>query len=78
MSPEKVAVAVVLVVVAEMVLGDGGKSLSWNLQRASHDGVELSQLRDRDLLRHDRILQQKPTGVVNFDVEGTYDPSVVG
>ncbi|XP_022883569.1 aspartic proteinase-like protein 2 isoform X2 [Olea europaea var. sylvestris] len=78
MSPEKVAVAVVLVVVAEMVLGDGGKSLSWNLQRASHDGVELSQLRDRDLLRHDRILQQKPPGVVNFDVEGTYDPSVVG
>lgn len=69
---------VVLVVVAEMVLGEGGKSLTWNLQRASHDGVELNQLRDRDRVRHGRILQQKPSGVVDFDVEGTYDPFVVG
>ncbi|KAL2557426.1 Eukaryotic aspartyl protease family protein [Forsythia ovata] len=80
MSPKWVAVAVVLVVAAaaEMVMCDGGKSLKWNLQRASHDGVELSQLRDRDRVRHGRILQQKPSGVVNFDVEGTYDPFLVG
>ncbi|KAL2453496.1 Eukaryotic aspartyl protease family protein [Abeliophyllum distichum] len=82
MSPEGVAVAVAVALVvaaaAEMVMCDGGKSLKWNLQRASHDGVELSQLRDRDRARHGRILQQKPSGVVNFDVEGTYDPFLVG
>ncbi|KVI09304.1 Aspartic peptidase [Cynara cardunculus var. scolymus] len=42
--------------------------------------IELSQLRDRDSLRHRRILQQQspPGGVVDFPVEGTYDPYRVG
>lgn len=41
--------------------------------------IELSQLRDRDSLRHRRILQQSsPGGVVDFPVEGTYDPYRVG
>ncbi|KAJ9540511.1 hypothetical protein OSB04_027017 [Centaurea solstitialis] len=41
--------------------------------------IDLSQLRDRDGLRHRRILQSSPAGgVVDFPVEGTYDPYRVG
>ncbi|KAL8146421.1 hypothetical protein AgCh_004239 [Apium graveolens] len=57
------------------------------LERAfptSH-GVELSQLRARDAARHPRILQESSSssslssgGVVDFPVEGTYDPYRVG
>ncbi|KAA8550275.1 hypothetical protein F0562_001959 [Nyssa sinensis] len=49
------------------------------LERAfpkSH-GVELSQLRARDSVRHGRILQSSG-GVVDFPVQGTYDPHLVG
>ncbi|KAL6967117.1 hypothetical protein U1Q18_032921 [Sarracenia purpurea var. burkii] len=49
------------------------------LERAfptSH-GLELSQLRERDMVRHRRILQSSP-GVVDFPVEGTFDPYLVG
>lgn len=58
------------------------------LERAfptSH-GVELSQLRARDAARHPRILEESssssststPGGVIDFSVEGTYDPYRVG
>ncbi|KAM7522449.1 hypothetical protein LguiA_012351 [Lonicera macranthoides] len=41
--------------------------------------VELSQLRARDRVRHGRILQSTSfAGVVDFPVEGTYDPYLVG
>ncbi|XP_071709450.1 aspartic proteinase 36-like [Rutidosis leptorrhynchoides] len=44
--------------------------------------IELSKLRDRDSYRHRRILQQQQSsssaGVVDFPVEGTYDPYRVG
>ncbi|KAL3849609.1 hypothetical protein ACJIZ3_011491 [Penstemon smallii] len=54
----------------------GGVTLT--LERANHEGFELSQLRDRDRVRHGRFLQQQTTGVVDFPVEGTYDPYLVG
>lgn len=68
-SPSAVAAAV-----------DGGMTVTLPLERAfptSH-GVELSQLKARDRVRHGRILQQIPSGVVDFPVEGTYDPFLVG
>ncbi|CAH1437886.1 unnamed protein product [Lactuca virosa] len=42
--------------------------------------IELSHLRDRDNLRHRRILQQQSPsgGVIDFPVKGTYDPYRVG
>ncbi|KAI7748011.1 hypothetical protein M8C21_028875, partial [Ambrosia artemisiifolia] len=43
--------------------------------------VELSELKDRDSLRHPRILQQQQSSVasvVDFSVQGTYDPYRVG
>ncbi|KAE8691822.1 hypothetical protein F3Y22_tig00110879pilonHSYRG00118 [Hibiscus syriacus] len=44
---------------------------------ASHE-LELSQLRERDRLRHGRLLQSSSGGVVDFPVLGTYDPFLVG
>lgn len=58
----------------------GGGQMGFSLERAfptSH-GVELSQLRERDRVRHGRMLQNFPGGVVDFPVEGTYDPFAVG
>lgn len=49
------------------------------LERAfptSH-GVELDQLRAQDSVRHRRILQSLG-GVIDFPVDGTYDPYLVG
>ncbi|KAL0436970.1 UNVERIFIED_CONTAM: Aspartic proteinase-like protein 2, partial [Sesamum radiatum] len=69
-----VAVAVLLLV----VVGGEGKSVTLTLERASHEGLELSQLRERDQIRHGRFLQQQPLGVVDFPVQGTYDPYLVG
>ncbi|KAL8496477.1 hypothetical protein ACS0TY_020258 [Phlomoides rotata] len=69
------AVALLLTAV---VVGGEGKSLMLTLERASHEGVGVSQLRDRDRVRHGRLLQQQPVGVVDFQVEGTYDPYLVG
>ncbi|XP_059627085.1 aspartic proteinase 36-like [Cornus florida] len=56
-----------------------GFPASLTLERAfptSHR-TELSQLRARDSIRHGRILQSSG-GVVDFPVEGTYDPYLVG
>lgn len=40
--------------------------------------LELSQLRARDRVRHPRILQAVVGGVVDFSVEGTSDPYLLG
>ncbi|KAJ7947912.1 aspartic proteinase-like protein 2 [Quillaja saponaria] len=49
------------------------------LERAfpSNHGVELNQLRARDKVRHGRMLQSSG-GVVDFSVDGTFDPFLVG
>ncbi|KAK2984120.1 hypothetical protein RJ640_006273 [Escallonia rubra] len=76
--------AVVLVILAALlqavVVLCGGFPATLQLERAfptSH-WVELSQLRSRDRARHGRILQSSGGGVVDFPVEGTYDPYLVG
>lgn len=69
-----VAVAALLVVVSVAVVG----GVTLTLERANHEGIELSRLRDIDRARHGRLLQQRATGVVDFPVEGTYDPYLVG
>ncbi|CAK9186792.1 unnamed protein product [Ilex paraguariensis] len=56
-----------------------GFPATMTLERAfptSH-GIELSQLRARDRVRHGRMLQSL-NGVVDFPVQGTYDPFLVG
>lgn len=84
MPPASILLVLVTVAVAMEVLPDAavfvgeGKSLTLTLERTSHNGVEMSQLRDRDRVRHVRFLQQQLTGVVDFQVEGTYDPFIVG
>lgn len=69
-----------VVLPAAMVLC-GEMGLTFQLERAfptSH-GVPLNELLARDRSRHGRFLQQSSLGgVVDFPVEGTYDPFLVG
>ena len=87
MPPATILVAQAIVAAAAVLLFaasvDGeGKGMVLSLERASHEGVGVSQLRHRDRVRHGRLLQQQqqqpPSGVVDFSVEGTYDPYLVG
>lgn len=59
--------------------------VSLKLERAfSHnDGMELSEIIDRDSLRHGRFLQQEQKSstekdFIDFTLEGTYDPYRAG
>ncbi|KAG6414804.1 hypothetical protein SASPL_122178 [Salvia splendens] len=84
MPPARILVAQAIAAAAVLLFAvsvDGeGKGMVLSLERASHDGVGVSQLRHRDRVRHGRLLQQQqqPSGVVDFSVEGTYDPYLVG
>ncbi|KAK7267986.1 hypothetical protein RIF29_20668 [Crotalaria pallida] len=66
--------AVVLTVV---VVSGSPATLKLERAFASNHGVELSQLRARDLFRHRRMLQSS-NGVVDFSVQGTFNPFQVG
>ncbi|XP_051134228.1 aspartic proteinase 36-like isoform X2 [Andrographis paniculata] len=74
--PWRVAVVVVPLILA--VVGGEGKSLVLSLDRASRAGLGVTQLGQLDRVRHGRLLQQQPMGVVDFPVKGTYDPFLVG
>ncbi|KAL1557678.1 aspartic proteinase 36 [Salvia divinorum] len=80
MPPARILVAQAIaaaLILAVSVDGEG-KGMVLSLERASHEGVGVSQLRHRDRVRHGRLLQQQPSGVVDFSVEGNYDPYLVG
>lgn len=62
---------------AAVVLCDFPATLTLERAFPTNHGVELSQLVSRDRVRHGRILQSA-NGVVDFLVEGTFDPFVVG
>ncbi|XVE59473.1 hypothetical protein DITRI_Ditri05aG0048900 [Diplodiscus trichospermus] len=70
----------ITVLVLEAALVMGGLPVTLKLERiiplGSHE-LELSRLRERDGLRHGRLLQSSG-GVVDFPVQGTYDPFLVG
>lgn len=57
-----------------------GSPATLTLERAfpTNHGIELNQLKARDLLRHGRFLQSSSNGVVDFAVHGTFDPFQVG
>ncbi|KAJ1388966.1 Xylanase inhibitor, C-terminal [Sesbania bispinosa] len=69
-------VSVAFLVAAVVV---SGSPVTLTLERAfpSNHGVELSHLKARDMLRHRRVLQTS-NGVVDFQVQGTFDPFQVG
>ncbi|QCE09402.1 aspartic proteinase-like protein 2 [Vigna unguiculata] len=77
MAAAAFAISVALLAAAAAV--GGGSPVSLPLERAfpTNHGVELSELRARDALRHRRMLQSS-NGVVDFPVQGTYDPFQVG
>ncbi|KAL5081848.1 hypothetical protein RYX36_010269 [Vicia faba] len=72
-------VFVILLVMLTAATVISGSPVTLTLERAfpTNHGVEMNQLRARDLLRHRRILQSS-NGVVDFDVHGTFDPFQVG
>ncbi|XP_063936199.1 aspartic proteinase 36 [Daucus carota subsp. sativus] len=43
-----------------------------------NDWVEISKLRARDMARHGRILKSSDDHIIDFPVQGTYDPYLVG
>ncbi|KAE8727667.1 hypothetical protein F3Y22_tig00005406pilonHSYRG00068 [Hibiscus syriacus] len=71
---------VIVVVMSEAAVVMSGFPATLKLERsiplASHE-LELSRLRERDILRHGRLLQSS-VGVVDFPVLGLYDPFLVG
>ncbi|KAH1033694.1 hypothetical protein J1N35_045868 [Gossypium stocksii] len=71
---------VITVVITEAAVV-GGFPATFKLERsiplASHE-LELSELVERDRLRHGRLLESSSGGVVGFPVSGTYDPFIVG
>lgn len=78
--PAAILIAVaILSAAAAAVAAISGFPASLTLERAfpSNHGVELSRLRARDSLRHQRMLQSS-NGVVDFSVAGTFDPFQVG
>ncbi|XP_047308440.1 aspartic proteinase 36 [Impatiens glandulifera] len=70
------AISTVVFLSAAVVLCDFPSILTLERAFPTSHGVEMSQLRDRDRVRHGRILQS--SGVIDFPVEGTYDPFLVG
>lgn len=78
MPPARILVAAAAALLLAVSVGGEGRGMVLSLERASHEGVGMSQLRHRDRVRHGRLLQQQPSGVVDFSVEGTYDPYLVG
>ncbi|KAI3420499.1 Peptidase A1 domain-containing protein [Psidium guajava] len=70
---------IAVVALASAVAVCGGFPAAMTLERAFpvRGHVEMSQLIARDRARHGRMLQSS-TGVVDFPVEGTFNPFVVG
>ncbi|XP_022752630.1 aspartic proteinase-like protein 2 [Durio zibethinus] len=74
------ACIMVMVLVLEAAVVMDGFPATLNLERriplASQE-LDLSRLRERDRVRHGRLLQSS-VGVVDFSLQGTYDPFLVG
>ncbi|KVI00122.1 Aspartic peptidase [Cynara cardunculus var. scolymus] len=73
-------VAVAIVLLQAFVLCGFPTTLTLERAFPTNHLLELNQLRYRDSLRHHRILQQQSSvaSVVDFPVQGTYDPYRVG
>ncbi|KAL4591641.1 hypothetical protein LXL04_004611 [Taraxacum kok-saghyz] len=73
-------VAAVAVLLQGVVVLCKSPAASLKLERAfpHNQRVEMSKLRDRDNLRHSRFLKQQSKDVIDFQLQGTYDPYRVG
>ncbi|CAN6561861.1 unnamed protein product [Malus baccata var. baccata] len=74
----KLLIAVVLLMPHAVVLCSFPATLTLERAFPTNHKVEMSQLRARDRVRHGRMLQQSPSGVVSFPVGGTFNPYLVG
>lgn len=76
-----VSISAVLLLQTAFVLCGFSSTLKLERAFSANNLVELDELKDRDCLRHPRILQQQQASVasvVDFPVQGTYDPYRVG
>lgn len=72
---------VITLVITEAAVVMGGFPATFKLERSiplASLELELSELIERDRLRHGRLLESSSVGVVGFPVSGTYDPFIVG
>lgn len=72
-----ILIAGALLLPAVMVVGSFPVTLKLDRAIPRNHTVELRELVARDKVRHGRILQSS-NGVVDFPVQGTFDPFVVG
>ncbi|EPS67578.1 hypothetical protein M569_07197 [Genlisea aurea] len=73
-----ILVVAAMLLTAEAAAGFGEGRLALMLERANHVGMKLSQLKDFDRVRHGRFLAQQSAGVVDFPVQGSFNPFTVG
>ncbi|XP_057457112.1 aspartic proteinase 36 [Lotus japonicus] len=71
-------VSVALSLLAAAVVSGSPATLTLERAFPTNHGVELSHLRARDMFRHRRMLSESSNGVVDFSVQGTFDPYQVG
>jgi len=77
--PLLVALAAMAVTVTVVYGGFPGSYLSLERTIPLNHQVELTTLRARDIARHGgRILQDGGAGILDFSVQGTSDPYLVG
>ncbi|KAL9238831.1 hypothetical protein vseg_013204 [Gypsophila vaccaria] len=76
--PLPAVILVLVVVVVTVAVGFPATVLRLERVTPANETVELDVLRARDATRHRRILQSRYGGVVDFVVEGTSDPYLVG
>lgn len=71
--------AAILVYLLPLTVLSYGFPAALKLERAvpANHEMEISQLKARDRARHGRLLQSLG-GVIDFPVDGTFDPFVVG
>ena len=75
--PAGIVIAAVLLLPTAVVMGSFPGTLTLERGIPAAHKMELSELRERDRVRHRRMLQQF-VGVVDFPVQGTFDPFRVG
>lgn len=73
-------ILVLVAVVASVVMLSDGFPTTMTLKRAFpvSQQVEMSRLIARDKARHGRLLQSTASDVVDFPVDGTFNPFTVG
>lgn len=77
--PAILALFLAIILPAAFVISSGFPA-SLTLERAfpTNHRIEISKLWARDMARHGRILKSSDDHIIDFSIQGTYDPYLVG